>query len=331
MRSPGKPNLAPAPAGAIVQGEFDDGGIVPARTAPIAQIRTSYVVAQAVTRLRDLKVVKERCLVEAELSGEDFYYNWPQGKGFIEGVSIDGAMILYRNYGNCVVEAQVVQEGPTFWLFDAVFIDLETGSTISRQFRQRKTESHQKVGKDGDADRLLDIAFQIGQSKAQRNVIVKALPAWLVNAAFARAKDSAAGKYADIGEWIANTLKAYEKLKVTKEELEKRVGRPVDAWTSDDIRMFQGLHRAIMARETTVAEVFRGAEPTAAPATTTTPAAPGSAPAAKPAPALEGEKNTVSNLFKKDAPPASEPIPASKPAAAAETAPAAAPDPARKE
>ena len=251
--------MLPASGGtAMIEAEFEE--IATVRSGQTAQLRTSYVSAQRDIIPRKLPEVMRRVEIEAELASEDFYYAWTQKGGVIEGTSIDGAMILVRNFGNCVAEAQVIQEGASFWVFDAVFMDLETGFTTSRQFRQRKTQASQKVGKDNDADRLLDIAFQIGQSKAIRNVVVKAMPGWLIGAAMKKAKAAADGQYKNIPEWVDKTIVAYAEWKVTQAELERKVGRPSNAWASSDIRLFTALHRAIKARETSIEAEFRTVE-----------------------------------------------------------------------
>src|ERR1039458_481260 len=78
-----------------------------------------------------------------------------------------------------------VQEMDEAWIFTAVFIDLETGFTLPRQFRQSKKSII--YGKFDD-ERKDAMRFSIGQSKSQRNVILKAIPAWMVKQAIGEAK-----------------------------------------------------------------------------------------------------------------------------------------------
>jgi hypothetical protein len=247
-----------------IDGVFEDdqkNGAAPAdaltTVSAAMRVQTRYTTAMVVQKPRDLDAITKRVLKEAELAAATFYYQWGQGKGLVEGVSIEGAMIMVRNWGNCVADSRVVEEGPMHWIIDGIFIDLESGFTLSRQFRQRKSESHQKTGKDGDAERKVDIAFQIAQSKSQRNVVVRAMPGWLVAAALEKAKEAEAKGYATkIPEMIAKSVEAYGKLGVKMVDLEKKVGTPNAGWTSDDIRVLLALHRGIMARETSVPTEF---------------------------------------------------------------------------
>lgn len=149
------------------------------------QTRSSYATAVQVQRPRSLTQVMRRLEEEAALAGEGFYYGWGAGKDRIEGPSIELAQSAARCWGNCAIEMLPIQETIDAWIFTAVFVDLETGFTLPRQFRQSKNWTvHGKL----DLERKADIRFQIGQSKAIRNVILNALPGSLINKAMDRAK-----------------------------------------------------------------------------------------------------------------------------------------------
>lgn len=158
---------------------------------------TQYTTAMRVQQPRDLPTKVRQLEAEAKLAGEEFYYGWGAGKDRIVGPSIGLAMAAARVWGNCVVDAGPVQDLPDAWVLTYAFIDLETGFTVSRQFRQSK---HWNVYGKFDQMRKEDIRFQIGQSKAVRNVIINALPKWLVRAAMQAAQQ---GVRARIEEYIA--------------------------------------------------------------------------------------------------------------------------------
>lgn len=146
----------------------------------MTQVRGSYVTAVAVQKPRDIERVAKALQREAVLAGESFYYGWSAGGDRIEGPSIGLLMAAARCWGNCAVEMLPVQETEASWIFTGTFVDLETGCTVARQFRQsKKSVVHGKL----DEERKDDIRFQIGQSKATRNVIRNALPRWLTDQA----------------------------------------------------------------------------------------------------------------------------------------------------
>lgn len=149
------------------------------------RIQTGYATAMSVQLPRTLNVVQKRILDEARLMGEAAYYGWAAGKDRIEGPSQALAYAAARCWGNCAVDQQPIEETGDAWVFTSVFVDCETGFTLTRKFRQsKKWTVHGKL----DAERKDDVRFQIGQTKGDRNVILKALPKWLIDKAMEAAK-----------------------------------------------------------------------------------------------------------------------------------------------
>jgi hypothetical protein len=313
MRSEGKPAVSHDDDG-VIDGEFEEMGGRSSALATVRggsamqQVKTQYTTAVAVQQARDLasatpRSVLSRVLREAEICGEDFIYSMTfkgkDGPSVVEGVSIDGAMIMARNFGNCATDVEIVEESLSHWVFRAVFIDLETGFTEPRLFRQTKGTVAGKF----DAERKLDMAFQIGQSKAKRNVIVRALPTGLVSKAVEAAKASAAAAIKDLPAAIDWVVKTFGGMGVDLARLEKRIGAPMAQWNSRDVVRMKATYKAIRDRQTTVEAEFPAVE--GVPAATTP--APTPAPASSPSAATE---------------------PAPAPAAAPEPAPSPAPSPA---
>lgn len=166
-----------------LDGEMESTAVATQQT--MMQTRSSYSTAMQVQRPRKPEAVKRALLAEARLAGESFYYGWGAAGNKVEGPSQELAHAAARCWGNCAVEPSPIQETDKSWIIPAAFIDLETGFTLVRQFRQsKKWTVHGKF----DAERKDDVRFQIGQSKAARNVILKALPKWLTDAAMEEAK-----------------------------------------------------------------------------------------------------------------------------------------------
>lgn len=133
-------------------------------------------VARRVAAPRNLGKIRGDIKILASMASDDWYYRWPTKNrdgtvGWVEGPSIKCAMAVARTYGNCEVDCSVEDAG-THIIFMGHFVDLETGFSVKRPFRQRKG---QNIGGKMDAERAADIVFQIGVSKATRNVICNAL------------------------------------------------------------------------------------------------------------------------------------------------------------
>ena len=229
------------------------------QTAGVTRTDTGWSTAISVQVKRDLKEVERAILYEAQRMGESFVYSWEvndkhsdTGKSRIEGMSIDGALILIRNWKNAVVPVRLVQESPTHYLIEAQFIDLENGFTIPRLFRQRKSGAQGNY----DIDRKEDLSFQIGQSKAQRNAIKAGMPSWLIEAAIEAAKGEAAKKYDPPEKFSPAAIKRAATLGVTEAQLVARVGKPVDAWSSFDLVYIAAAFRSIREKQSSIADEF---------------------------------------------------------------------------
>jgi hypothetical protein len=98
------------------------------------------------------------------------------------------------------------------------------------------------IGGKFDRDRQEDIVFQIGQSKAIRNAIVRAMPAWLVDQAIETAQGAELKqiKPENIHKARANVMQFFSTYAVTLECIEAKVGRAVDEWTAQDIVDLRG-------------------------------------------------------------------------------------------
>ena len=214
------------------------------------RVQTGYTTAVSVQVPRVLKEVNRRIKEEALVGGESFYYGWGAGRDTIEGPSINLAMAAARCWGNCAVDLDDVQDLGDSWVFTAVFIDVETGFTLKRQFRQSKTSI--VYGKH-DEERKTDIRFQIGQSKAVRNVVVNAIPKHIIRGAVETAKQG-------VREKIENRIKKLQsegkdglsmaqdglvdqlkRVGVTEEAILLKLGRPtVKGITVDDLIILMG-------------------------------------------------------------------------------------------
>jgi hypothetical protein len=184
---------------------------------------------------RDEARILAKLKVMANAAGQRWYYRWPTknrdgSKGVVEGPSIDCAMAVARLYGNCDVDLRV-SETVTHWVFYARFRDFESGFTTTRAFQQRKSQTTGKM----DAERQLDIVFQIGQSKAIRNVIVNAL-ADFADFAFEAAKGSFVERIGlKIEDYRKRAVTRFGELGIDIRRVENVIGKASKDWLAPDI------------------------------------------------------------------------------------------------
>ena len=160
---------------------------------------------------------------------------------WIEGPSIKLANDTARIFGNNINEVREIDVGDA-WTFYAQFTDIETGFSMERAYRQRKGQTSVK---SKDADRQLDIAYQIGQSKAIRNCIVNALQIY-ADFAFEEARNSLVDKIGKkLEDYRARTIEGIAKIPVELIRVERVIGRPAKDWLAPDIARVLAMMRAV--------------------------------------------------------------------------------------
>jgi hypothetical protein len=174
---------------------------------PTTGLADRIIGAQHVEVYRDEAKILQKLTTLAAAASDSWFYRFPVktkggGTEYVEGPSIKLANDLARIYGNCVIEVRELDVGDCF-VFYARFTDIETGFSMERAYRQRKSQTSIKTK---DVDRQLDLMYQVGQSKALRNVIVNALQTYS-DFAFESARNSLVEKIgADLDRWRERTL-----------------------------------------------------------------------------------------------------------------------------
>lgn len=221
--------------------------------------------AQQVAVYRDEQRILQKLAALGAAAGDDWFYRFPVNKkvkneqtgkdewvkDWIEGASIKLANDVARIYGNCEVDTRVIDLGAS-WLIYARFTDFETGYALTRPFQQNKGAS--KMGKDND--RKLDIAFQIGVSKAIRNVVVNALQTYS-DFAFEAARNSLVDKIGkNLDGYRDRTVQGIGNLGVELSRVELAMGRVAKDWLAPDIAKVIAMMKAIHDGMATVDETF---------------------------------------------------------------------------
>jgi len=219
---------------------------------------TPFVTAITVQKPRNLDKVVAAMDREAEYAGKTFWYSWRDKKGnLIEGPSIGLANSLAREWTNCGVTVDFQETADTF-IITPRFIDIEKGFQSERVFRQHKGV----VQGNFDPERKLDMALQIGQSKAIRNVVCNAVPKWLVQRAIEKAKQAVV-KGIDpkkLTELKKEIHEFFHERGITPEQLVAKAKRPMAEWTTMTIAAFQADMHAVETGEVSADEIFPSKE-----------------------------------------------------------------------
>ena len=221
------------------------------------QTKTTYSTAVQIQKARTLQIVVAKSEEEASIAGDDFYYSWRQGGEIIEGITVGGALAIARNWGNCAVDCKI-EETATGYIFNAAFIDLETGFNLVRPFRQNKLSPKKKDGSDiYTGERGKDIIFQIGASKAIRNVVLNAVPKWLVSKVLNKSKENISEKIEKMGKVKASEMlvKKLNALKIPIERVSPVYGNE-KSWDTEQMVMLSGAIKSIESGYETVDSIF---------------------------------------------------------------------------
>jgi hypothetical protein len=219
------------------------------------------VGAQKVAVPRELPKGCNSLALLAARAGDNWYYRWSQkdkrtGKTiWVEGPSIKCANDVARTYGNCEIETRVLDTGDT-WIIYARFTDYETGFSMTRPFQQRKG---QRVFGDRamseDAARAQDAVFQIGVSKAIRNVVTNSLQTF-ADYAFEEARNALVDKIGkDLDAMRAKTI-AKLATKVDVKRAEMVLGRPAADWLAPDVAQVMMMMKVVADGMSTIDEQF---------------------------------------------------------------------------
>lgn len=220
-------------AAAFAKMEKNDTPLVPAGvfSAPAERV----FGAQPVAVQRDDSAILAKLKVMAAAAGDDWYYRFPVknkdgGTEWIEGPSIKCANNVSRLYGNCDIDVRVFDTG-TSWTFYARFMDLEAGYSLVRPFNQRKSQKVMKT----DAGRAEDIAFQIGASKAIRNVVCNAIE-FYTTYAFDQAKTSIIDRVGkNLDHYRTKVSERLAELKIDPKRVETIRGKVIAQWIAADV------------------------------------------------------------------------------------------------
>lgn len=299
------PFAQPAPAGRT------NGGAL-ANTAEqrvIAEVQGMLIVAKKFPR--DMRVAMDRILNSFTRPSlcEVAKYQYSRGGSDVDGPSIRAAEAIAQMWGNIEfgfreLSRGVGPDGVGYSEVEAYAWDLESMTRRPAHFRVRHWRDTKKGGYPITDER--DI-YELTANMAQRRVracILAIIPGDVIEAAMAQAEMTLRTKADTSPEAMAKMLDAFAAFGVTKEQIEKRIQRRLDAIQPAQVVSLKKIYASLRDGMSTPAEWFEVAEdaPAPAPAPKTAgkaldafagaPAAPAKPAAAEPAPAPAVDPST---------------------------------------
>jgi hypothetical protein len=256
-------------AGNAIGGGRTAGDLISAGSQ-LLQIRTKNQLMVAIQRPRDMKAFETKLLAMSAEAGEDFFYFIRYKDGtIVEGAGVGLARAAAQLWGNCSVDTRIEQEAADAFLVRSDFVDFETNYTRSETKRVSKLMPRKGGGYVKAADKQLDLVYQQGASKVERDCILRSLPKHVVERAFEMAKAAALQEKAPIPQQIARILRRFAELNVPVSKVEAYIGCPLteegmrsaEKDPRDTCASLRGLITAIKGGDTTIEEAFGAGEP----------------------------------------------------------------------
>ena len=185
------------------------------------------------------------------------FYSYPRGNETVSGPTIRLAEELARCWGNIDFGIKELSQDNGKSEMQAYAWDLETNTMSIQNF----TNPHAKEvkGKIKTLTSLRDI-YENNANMAGRRLrarILAVLPADFVEEAIAECQKTLAGKNnVPLTDRVRKMVVEFEKLGVTQEMIEKRLGRGLDTMTGDDLTDYIGIFNSVKDKNTKVSEWF---------------------------------------------------------------------------
>lgn len=185
------------------------------------------------------------------------FYSYPRGKETVTGVTIRFAEELARCYGNSDYGIKELSNSDGQSEMQAYCWDLETNTMSLQNF----TNKHIRESKYGNTELksqrdIYELNANMG-ARRLRSRILAILPPDLVEECIQECRRTLAGDNSTpIIDRINKMVVAFQKIGVSKEQLEKRLNHTVESVTEEELVELTGIYNGIRTKETKVSEWF---------------------------------------------------------------------------
>lgn len=224
-----------------------------------AEVKAAVVLAQQNPRPVQAAVEEMRYACRQYVLADKAFFSYKKGDDTISKPSIHLARELALIWGNIqhgtMELSRDVELGQSEIL--AYAWDLQRNSRSSQVF----ISPHVRDTKTGPRKlaKLQDVYENNANAGARRlrEAIFAVLPDWYVTEAVQLCEATLQqGDGTALADRVAEAVTAYERVGVTVQELETKVGRPRDAWDEADVSKLQILYQSVQRGELTRAEAF---------------------------------------------------------------------------
>lgn len=211
----------------------------------MAEVQSAIVLAKKFPR--NQMEALDKILVACQRPGlaEQSLYSYARGGTEITGPSIRLAEAIAQNWGNLQFGIKELDQRAGESTVEAFCWDMETNVRQVKAF-QVKHERHTKKGSYALSDPR-DIYETVANQGARRlrACILGIIPGDVIDSAVSQCEETMKAKFAPTPELINKWEEAFFKFGVTKEQIEKRIQRRMDAITAAQIVSLQKIYNSM--------------------------------------------------------------------------------------
>ena len=241
----------------LPSGEINQGTVAIESSRAVAEAQGKLLIAKKFPRNETEAFA--RAIQSCQRTGlaSKAFYSYPRGKETVTGVTIRFAEELARCYGNLDYGIKELSNSDGQSEMQAYCWDLETNTMSLQNF----TNKHIRESRYGNTELksqrdIYELNANMG-ARRLRSRILAILPPDLVEACIEECKKTLAGDNSiPFIDKVNNMVVGFQKLGISKEQLEKRLNHTVESVTEDELLEMAGIFNGIKNKETSVSEWF---------------------------------------------------------------------------
>lgn len=236
---------------------INQGTVAVESSRAIAEAQGKLIIAKRFLRDETVAYTKAIQSCQRPKMAQTAFYSYPRGGSTVSGASIRFAEELARCWGNIDYGIKELSRDDGKSEMQAYAWDMETNTISVQNFTNPHYREVSGKMKKLTSDR--DI-YELNANMAARRLrarILAVLPNWFVEDCINECKKTLAGQNdTPLIDRVRNMLVQFEKISVTREMLEKRLGHIIEATTSEEFVELVGIYNGIKDKQSVVADWF---------------------------------------------------------------------------
>lgn len=250
--------------------EMEAGGVA-AYAREQHELQAAFLVA--LNRPRDenkaFVAISKSC--ERPTFAEKARYSFPRGGAQVEGPSVNLAREMARIWGNIRHGIRIVSMDEDWVHVEGWALDLQTNTRVGNETKFKRLIFRKKGGWVRPDERDLRELVNKHGAICVRNALLQLMPADLIEDAMSKVWDTldkaAKGELKQSREeTIRRLVMAFDRIAVSVEMLERRLGHKLSEITPEELVELRGVYASIQDGQAKRAEYFESAEPDKQPA-----------------------------------------------------------------